>query len=70
MFQYLQIFYRPGLFIEEIVHQAKNTYLRSIGSLFCSVLLYIPIIMSTGIAGQSRVMDSFPLRSLLVEFLA
>ena len=47
MFQYLQIFYRPGLFIEEIVHQAKtHTFALRVAFLF-SALQSIPIIMST-----------------------
>ena len=49
MFQYLQIFYRPGLFIEEIVHQAKaHTFALRVAFLF-SALQSIPIIMSTGL---------------------
>jgi hypothetical protein len=49
MFQYLQIFYRPGLFIEEIVHQAKtHTFALRVAFLF-SALQSIPIIMSKGL---------------------
>jgi hypothetical protein len=49
MFQYLQIFYRPGLLIEEIVHQAKtHTFALRVAFLF-SALQSIPIIMSTGL---------------------
>ena len=52
MFQYLQIFYRPGLLIEEIVHQAKtHTFALRVAFLF-GALQSIPIIMSTGMAGS------------------
>jgi len=49
MFQYLQIFYRPGLLIQEIVHQAKtHTFALRVAFLF-GALQSIPIIMSTGL---------------------
>ena len=49
MFQYLQIFYRPGLLIQEIVHQSKtHTFALRVAFLF-GALQSIPIIMSTGL---------------------
>ena len=49
MFQYLQIFYRPGLFIEEVLSQTKtHTFALRVAFLF-SALQSIPIVMSTGL---------------------
>tara|TARA_B100001093_G_scaffold92481_1_gene84583 strand:- start:225 stop:803 length:579 start_codon:yes stop_codon:yes gene_type:complete len=49
MFQYLQIFYRPGLFIEEVLFKTKtHTFALRVAFLF-SALQSIPIIMSTGL---------------------
>ena len=65
MFQYLQIFYRPGLFIEEIVHQAKtHTFALRVAFLF-SALQSIPIIMSTGLAGTESGDGFIPLKVII-----
>ena len=48
MFQYLQIFYRPGLLIQEIVHQRKLIPLH-FGSLFYSELCRVFLLLSTGL---------------------
>lgn len=59
MFQYLQIFYRPGLFIEEILHQAKtHTFALRVAFLF-GALQSIPIIMSTGLTGSESGAEGF-----------
>ena len=65
MFQYLQIFYRPGFFIEEIVHQAKtHTFALRVAFLF-SALQSIPIIMSTGLAGTESGDGFIPLKVII-----
>ena len=57
MFKYLQIFYRPSIFIEEIVHQAKShTFAIRVAFLF-SALQSIPIIMSTSLLGNESGAD-------------
>ena len=51
MFQYLQIFYRPGLFIEEVLSQTKtHTFALRVAFLF-SAIQTIPIVIRTGLIG-------------------
>ena len=49
MFQYLQIFYRPGLYIEEMLSEAKTHTLALRVAFLFSALQSIPIVMSTGL---------------------
>lgn len=52
MFQYLQIFYRPGLYIEEMLSEAKTHTLALRVAFLFSALQSIPIIMSTALLGS------------------
>ena len=47
MFQYLQIFYRPGLFIEEVLSQTKTHTFALRVAFLLSARQSITIVMST-----------------------